>query len=152
MLIFLREYMEMCFHGNQLSWVIKHPFISLYSKYHSPSFICLSIMLAPVISSLDEIYCICQQRAYTLSALSHKQNQHFISLWFMVTITINNSSEEEWRNGDVESRLRSVWRCCELVLATIGWTLLCWVVVGVFFGGSRASTKEAVKAVVVDRR
>ena len=49
--------MEMCFHGNQLSWGIKHPFISLYSKYHSPSFICLSTMLAPVISSLDEIYC-----------------------------------------------------------------------------------------------
>ena len=57
MLIFLREYMEMCFHGNQLSWGIKHPFISLYSKYHSPGFICLSTMLAPVISSLDGIYC-----------------------------------------------------------------------------------------------
>ena len=50
--------MEMCFHGNQLSWGIKHPIISLYSKYHSPGFICLSTMLAPVIPSLDEIYCI----------------------------------------------------------------------------------------------
>ena len=49
--------MEMCFHGNQLSWVIKLLFISLYSKYHSPGFICLSIILAPVISSLDGIYC-----------------------------------------------------------------------------------------------
>ena len=49
--------MEMCFHGNQLSWGIKHPFISLCSEYHSPYFICLSTMLAPVISSLDEIYC-----------------------------------------------------------------------------------------------
>ena len=57
MLIFQREYMEMCFHGNQLSWGIKHPFISLCSEYHSPGFICLSTMLAPVISSLDEIYC-----------------------------------------------------------------------------------------------
>ena len=27
-LILKREYMEMCFHGNQLSWAIKHPFIS----------------------------------------------------------------------------------------------------------------------------
>ena len=45
-LIFLREYMEMCFHGNQLSWGIKHP-----------GFICLSSMLAPVIPSLDGIYC-----------------------------------------------------------------------------------------------
>ena len=47
----------MCFHGNQLSWGIKHPLISLWSKYHSPAFIRLSLMLAPVISSLDEIYC-----------------------------------------------------------------------------------------------
>ena len=56
-LIFWREYMEMCFHGNQISWGINHSFISLYSKYQPPSFICSSIMLAPVISSLDEIYC-----------------------------------------------------------------------------------------------
>ena len=44
-------------YGWQPSWGIKHPFISLYSKYHSPGFIYLSTMLAPVISSLDEIYC-----------------------------------------------------------------------------------------------
>ena len=50
--------MEMCFHGNRPSWGIKHPIISLWSKYHSSGFIRLSIMLAPVISSLDEIYCI----------------------------------------------------------------------------------------------
>ena len=56
-LIFKREYMEMCFHGNQLSWGIKHPLISLWSKYCSPGFIRLSTVLAPVISSLDEIYC-----------------------------------------------------------------------------------------------
>ena len=61
MLIFLREYMEMCFHGNQLSWVIKHPFISLCFKYHFLSFICFSYMLAPVISNLDEIYCISEE-------------------------------------------------------------------------------------------
>ena len=48
----------MRFHGNQLSWAIKHPFISLCFKYHSPGFICFSTMLAPVISSLDEIYCM----------------------------------------------------------------------------------------------
>ena len=47
----------MCFHGNQLSWAIKHPVISLYLKYHSPGFICFLTTLAPVISSLDEIYC-----------------------------------------------------------------------------------------------
>ena len=59
-LIFWREYMEMCFHGNRISWGINHSFISLYSKYQPPSFICSSIMLAPVISSLDEIYCTFQ--------------------------------------------------------------------------------------------
>ena len=48
----------MCFHGNQLSWGIKHPLISLWFKYCSPGFIHLSTVLAPVISSLDEIYCI----------------------------------------------------------------------------------------------
>ena len=47
----------MCFHGNQLSWAIKHPVISLCLKYHSPGFICFPTILAPVISSLDEIYC-----------------------------------------------------------------------------------------------
>ena len=56
-LILWREYMEMCFHGNQISWGINHSFISLYSKYQPPGFICSPIMLAPVISSLDEIYC-----------------------------------------------------------------------------------------------
>ena len=49
--------MEMCFHGNQISWGITHPIISLCCKYHSPGFICLSIILSPVISSLDGIYC-----------------------------------------------------------------------------------------------
>ena len=48
----------MCFHGNQLSWAIKRPVINLCLKYHSPGFICSSTILAPVISSLDEIYCI----------------------------------------------------------------------------------------------
>ena len=47
----------MCFHGNQLSWAIKHPLISLCLKYHSPGFICFPTILAPVFSSLDEIYC-----------------------------------------------------------------------------------------------
>ena len=46
------------FHGNQLSWGIKHPLINLWSKYHSLAFIHFSTMLAPIISSLDEIYCI----------------------------------------------------------------------------------------------
>ena len=62
-LIFWREYMEMCFHGNHISWGINHSFISLYSKYQPLSFICSSIMLAPVISSLDEIYCMPYRRA-----------------------------------------------------------------------------------------
>ena len=50
----------MCFHGNQLSWKIKHPVISLCLNYHSPGFIGFPTILAPVISSLDEIYCITQ--------------------------------------------------------------------------------------------
>ena len=48
----------MRFHGNQISWAIKHPFISSCLKYHSPGLIFSSTMLAPVISSLDEIYCM----------------------------------------------------------------------------------------------
>ena len=56
-LILQREYMEMCFHGNQHSWAIKHPFISLYSKYQSLNFICLPVMKTPVFLSLDDIYC-----------------------------------------------------------------------------------------------
>ena len=56
-LILWREYMEMCFHGNQHPWAIKHPFISLYSKYHAPNFICLPVMNSPVFPSLDDIYC-----------------------------------------------------------------------------------------------
>ena len=53
-----REYMEMYFHGNQHPWAIKHPFISLYSKYQSLKYICLPIMTSPVFPSLDKIYCI----------------------------------------------------------------------------------------------
>ena len=48
----------MCIHGNHLLWGIKHLLINLGSKYRSPGFIHLSTMLAPVISILDEIYCI----------------------------------------------------------------------------------------------
>ena len=48
----------MRFHGNQVSWGINYSFISVYSKYQPTSFICSSIVLAPVISSLEEIYCM----------------------------------------------------------------------------------------------
>ena len=48
----------MRFYSNQLSHAIKHLFINVCFKYHSPCFICFSTMFAPVISSLDEIYCI----------------------------------------------------------------------------------------------
>ena len=48
----------MCFHGNQNPWAIKHPFISLYSKYHSLNFFCLPVMNSPVFPSLDDIYCM----------------------------------------------------------------------------------------------
>ena len=51
--------MEMCFHSNQPSWGIDEFFITSYSKNQSPRFISLPIILAPVISSLDEIYCTC---------------------------------------------------------------------------------------------
>ena len=44
------------FHGNQVSWGINYFFISLYSEHQPHSFICSSLMLAPIISSLDEIY------------------------------------------------------------------------------------------------
>ena len=54
----------MCFHGNQLSWAIKHPIIRLCLKCHSPGFICFLTILAPVISSLDEIYCIWYKSPY----------------------------------------------------------------------------------------
>ena len=54
----LGEYMKMCFHGNQHPWVIKHPFYSLYSKYHFLNFICLPVMNSPVFPSLDDIYCM----------------------------------------------------------------------------------------------
>ena len=70
----------MCFHGNQLSWGINHPLISLWSKYRSPAFIRFSTMLAPVISSLDEIYCILQHflgRPSWEGLVARRQN-HFL--------------------------------------------------------------------------
>ena len=45
----------MCFHGNQHPSAIKHPFISLYSKYLK--YICLPVVNSPVFPSLDDIYC-----------------------------------------------------------------------------------------------
>ena len=56
-LIFQRECMEMCLHGNQHPSSIKHTFISYYSKYQSARFICLPNMNSPVILILDDIYC-----------------------------------------------------------------------------------------------
>ena len=48
--------------GNVFPWqpsIIKNKsfFTNLHFKYQPPNFICSPIMLAPVISSLDEIYC-----------------------------------------------------------------------------------------------
>ena len=54
----------MRFHRNQVSWGISYSFIILYLKYQPPSFISSPIMLSPVISSLDEIYCM---RVFTLT-------------------------------------------------------------------------------------
>ena len=68
--------MEMYFHGNQLSWRIKHPFISLYFKYHSSGFICLFSMLAPVISSLDGINCMIMNEM--TSKMSDEQDEFMI--------------------------------------------------------------------------
>ena len=47
----------MRFHSNQLSWSIKHHFISVCSKYQSSGFIRFATILAPDILSLDKIYC-----------------------------------------------------------------------------------------------
>ena len=47
----------MCFHGNQHPWAIKHPFISLYSKYQSFKYICLPVRNSPIFPSLDDIHC-----------------------------------------------------------------------------------------------
>ena len=65
----------MCFHGNQHPWAIKHPFISLYSKYQSLKFICLPVVNSPAFPSLDDIYC-------TLSGESQRNLYfgHFLSL------------------------------------------------------------------------
>ena len=65
----------MCFHGNQHPWAIKHPFISLYSKYQSLKFICLPVVNSPAFPSLDNIYC-------TLSGESQRNLYfgHFLSL------------------------------------------------------------------------
>ena len=49
--------MEMCFHSNQHPSSIKHPFISLYSKYQSFIFTCFPDMNTPVFPILDDIYC-----------------------------------------------------------------------------------------------
>ena len=50
--------MEMCFHSNQHPSSIKHPFISLYSKYQSFIFTCFPDMNSPIFPILDDIYCI----------------------------------------------------------------------------------------------
>ena len=67
-LIFWREYMEIGFHGNRILWGINHSLISLYFKYQLSSFFCSSLMLNPIISSLDEIYCISSLLIHVLSS------------------------------------------------------------------------------------
>ena len=73
--------MEICFHGNQLSWGNKHPLINLWSKNRFPAFICLSTMLAPVISSLDEIYCIDVRKFMALASYLMVIHDLRISCW-----------------------------------------------------------------------
>ena len=48
----------MCFHSNQHPLSIKHPFISLYSKYQFFMFTCSPDMNSPVFPILDDIYCM----------------------------------------------------------------------------------------------
>ena len=123
--------MEMCFHGNQLSWAIKYPVISLYLKYHSPGFIRFPTMLAPVFSSLDEIYCIKNQMndfnlqfscwEYAIHAI-HFNKFKYVSMNFnMYTNTFGNTE----KNMSIERRFQkklcldlgqgqfvSISRCC----------------------------------------
>ena len=75
--------MEMCFHGNRVSWGINHSFINLYSKYQPPSFICSPIMLVPVISSLNEIYCTLHLTHWITSAAYVRWGIHMVKSIFI---------------------------------------------------------------------
>lgn len=63
---------------------IKHPLITLYSSYQSPSFIHHIIMFAPTISSLNGIYCKMNLQLQNRDSKRatddyfgyHKRNQH----------------------------------------------------------------------------
>ena len=57
-LILQREYMELCFHGNQHLSSIKHHFISLCSKYQFFMYFCFPNMNSPIFQSLDNFYCM----------------------------------------------------------------------------------------------
>ena len=93
--------MEMCFHGNQLSWGIKHPLISIWSKYRSLSFIRFSTMLAPVISSLDEINCSIFE-IFLLALLakrsSYRYNRHRVlyNIFIYYNMLIRNTYSNMW--------------------------------------------------------
>ena len=77
--------MEMRFHGSPLSWAIKHHFISLCCKYQSPGFIRFPTMHAPVISSLDKIYCMLSHIWETFS-FSSSFSSSFPSFSFSVPL------------------------------------------------------------------
>ena len=80
----------MCFHGNQHPWAIKHPFNSLYFKYHSLNFICLPVMNSPRFPSLDDIYCTSQ--GFLPTAMKNQQLLHHrLKDWQTGVIRIRNS-------------------------------------------------------------
>ena len=82
----------MCFYSNRLSWGINHSFISLYFKYQSPRFISLPTILAPVISSLDEIYRI-YWRADKVNLGPHKTVHICNSSRFLPSCRIHSQKE-----------------------------------------------------------
>ena len=89
-------------HGSRPSWATNHYFVNLYSKYQSPCCICFSIMLAPVISSLDEINCIYDLDATISSSASH-------ILWLIGYSTLFPSSRPGLNLLDYKSIIISIF-------------------------------------------
>ena len=91
----------MCFHGNQHLWATKHPFISLYSKYQSFTFIHFSVMNSPVFPNLDDIYC---------SGFETGQVLDFSSFWSTATIFMQCSGSSAFRTRPDTRPICSRWR------------------------------------------
>ena len=99
--------------------ILKHPFISLYSKYQSLKHICLPVVNSPIFPSLDDIYCKNMiNKIYSLfsialiNSVSDDSPLSYVPQFYHEKVFFQNWQlrKDEVVSSDSQSPISSMWR------------------------------------------